>query len=96
MDYIAKIRKDKRRFLGFKKPQTKYQRRKEHTIMDFLFFQKKQIKRQKLNQFQWQDIWRYLAYIKKTKRLADATIKEKEKILKSFYRRNFLGLEKQG
>ena len=91
MDYIAKIRKNKRRFLGFPRAETKYQKRKENTVMDFLFFQKKVQKRKKLNEFQETDIQKYLGLKKQKHELADATLSEKKAILKAFFRRNQLG-----
>jgi len=91
MDYIAKVRKDKRRYLGFKVPKTKYQKRKESTIFDFLFFMKKIKKIKKLNQFKIEYIKEYLQYKKQKDRLSEATIKEKKSIISSFYKRNMLG-----
>ena len=91
MDYIAKIRKNKRRFFGFIKPKTKYQQRKESTVMDFLFFQKKTQKKKKLNEFQKIDIEKYLELKKQKHELADATLSEKKAILLAFFRRNQLG-----
>ncbi len=88
MDYITRIKKNKRRYFGWIKPITKYQKRKESTILSFLFFQKKVLQRKKLNEFKNEDIGKYL----KTKQIAKSTRMEKEKILKSFYSRNFLGL----
>ena len=91
MDYIAKIRKNKRRYLGFKQPKTKYQQRKESTILDFLFYMKKNRRIDRLNKFREFHILDYLKFLKQEKALADATILEKAKILQSFYRRNQLG-----
>ncbi len=88
MDYISKVRKDKRRYLGFPSPKTKYQKRKESTIFDFLFYMKKQRKIKKLNEFKYFHINDYLKHLKEKNNLAEATIQEKEKILKAFYRRN--------
>ena len=88
MDYISKIRLNKRRFLGFPRAETKYQKRKENTIMDFLFFMKKTKKIKKLNQFKYYHIKDFLKYLKETKGNKQGTIQEKEKILKAFYRRN--------
>lgn len=90
MDYISKIRLNKRRFLGFPKAETKYQKRKESTIFDFLFYMKKGRKIKKLNEFKYFHIKDYLEHLKEKNNLAKATIQEKEKILKSFYRRNKL------
>jgi len=92
MDYIGKIRKNKRRFLGFPSPKTKYQRRKEHTIMDFLFFMKKIKKIKKLNKFKYLHIEEYLNFKKEKDKLSDATLKEKKSIISSFYKRNMLGV----
>lgn len=91
MDYIHKIRKDKRRFFGFISPTTRYQQRKESTTFDFLFFQKKIQKRKKLNEFKLQDIEKYLEWKKQKDKLANATISEKRAIIRAFYRRNQLG-----
>lgn len=91
MDYIGKIRKNKRRFLGFPAPKTKYQKRKEQTVMDFLFFMKKIKKIKKLNQFKHSHIEEYLLHKKTTNKLSDATLKEKKSIISSFYKRNMLG-----
>ena len=91
MDYITKVRKDKRRYFGYKKAQTKYQQRKESTVFDFLFFQKKIQKRKKLNEFQETDIEKYLELKKQKHELADATLSEKKAILLAFFRRNQLG-----
>ena len=88
MDYISKIRKNKRRYLGFPRAETKYQKRKESTIMNFLFYMKKQRKIKKLNEFKYFHINDYLKYLKEKNNLANTTIQEKEKILKSFYRHN--------
>jgi len=90
MDYITKVRKDKRRFFGFIKPKTKYQQRKESTVMDFLFFQKKIMRKKKLNEFKETDIEKYLELKKDRDRLANATLLEKKAILKAFYKRNYL------
>jgi hypothetical protein len=87
MDYIGKIIKNKRRYLGFIKPKNKYQRRKEYTIFDFLFFQKKIQKKRKLSEFKLKDIDMYL----QTKNWSEGTKKERKSILRSFYKRNFLG-----
>ena len=92
MDYIGKIRQNKRRYLGFKSAQTKYQKRKEHTIMDFLFFMKKIKKIKKLNKFKYLHIEEYLNLKKEKDKLSDATLKEKKSIISSFYKRNMLGM----
>jgi hypothetical protein len=60
MDYIAKVRRDKRRFLGVTSPKNKYQQRKEQTVLDFLFFQKKINNKKKLNEFKVKDIDMYI------------------------------------
>jgi len=90
MDYISKIRKDKRRFLGFITPKNKYQQRKEKTVMDFLFYMKKNRKIKKLNEFKFYHIRDFLNFLKEKDNLSEATLLEKEKIIKSFYRRNKL------
>jgi hypothetical protein len=85
MDYISKIRKNKRRFLGFVKPENKYQKRKEQTIFDFLFFQKKIQGKKKLNKFKLEDIEKYIETKEDWK---EGTKKERRAILQAFYRRN--------
>ncbi len=95
MDYISKVRRDKRRYLGFPKAETKYQKRKESTIMDFLFYMKKNRRIKKLNEFKFYHIEDYLNYIKENKGLKEGTILEKRKLLKSFYKRNKLDWEYQ-
>ena len=95
MDYISKVRKDKRRYLGFTKPQTKYQQRKLSTVEDFLFYMKKNRKIKKLNEFKFYHIEDYLNFLKQNKGLKEGTILEKRKILKSFYKRNKLDWEYQ-
>lgn len=90
MDYISKIRKNKRRFFGFPRAKTKYQQRKESTVMDFLFFQKKVNKINKLNQFKLENIEEFLEWKKEKDRLAEATLSEKKAILLAFFRRNSL------
>jgi hypothetical protein len=87
MDYIAKVRRDKRRFLGFVTPKNKYQQRKESTVLDFLFFQKKLQKRKKLNKFKLEDIEKY---IEAKKNWSLSTKKERRAILRAFYKRNSL------
>ena len=84
MDYINKIKKNKRRFLGFITPKNKYQKRKETTIFDFLFFQKKIQGKKKLNKFKKEDIEKYI----ETKDWKEGTKKERRAILQAFYRRN--------
>ena len=86
MDYIAKVRRDKRRFLGFVTPKNKYQQRKESTVLDFLFFQKKLQKRKKLNEFKVKDIDMYI----RAKNWSLSTKKERVAMLKAFYRRDSL------
>ena len=86
MDYIAKVKKDKRRFFGHIQPKNKYQQRKEQTILDFLFFQKKIQGKKKLNEFEIRDIEKYI----EIKEWSKGTIKERVAILKAFYRRNSL------
>ena len=87
MDYIHKVKKDKRRFLGISKSKS-YQTKKENTVLDFLFWQKKQNKKKKLNEFELKDIEKYL----KTKKYWSAsTKKERKAILNKFYKRNNLG-----
>ncbi|WP_459893702.1 hypothetical protein [Desulfothermus okinawensis] len=90
MDYIKKVIKDKRRFLGFVEPKTKYQKRKEKTIFTFLFYMKKVKKIKKMNQFRYYHIQDFLIDLQKKENLAESTINEKEKILKAFFNRNKL------
>ena len=86
MDYINKIKKNKRRFLGFVNPENKYQQRKVSTVLDFLFFQKKIQGKKKLNEFEIRDIEKYI----EIKEWSEGTKKERVAILKAFYRRNSL------
>jgi len=72
--------------LGFVKPENKYQKRKEQTIFDFLFFQKKINNKKKLNEFEQTDIEKYI----ETKDWKEGTKKERRAILQAFYRRNSL------
>jgi len=95
MDYISKVRKDKRRYLGFIQPKNKYQQRKLSTVEDFLFYMKKIKKIKKLNEFRYFHISDYLKHLKEDKNLKEGTLKEKEKILKAFYRRNKIDWEWQ-
>jgi len=95
MDYISKVRKDKRRYLGFIQPKNKYQQRKLSTVEDFLFYMKKIRKIKKLNEFRFYHIEDYLNFLKENKGLKEGTILEKRKILKSFYKRNKLDWEYQ-
>ena len=90
MDYIAKVRRDKRRFLGVTSPKNKYQQRKEQTVLDFLFFQKKINNKKKLNEFKPDDIEKY---IEAKENWSLSTRKERVAILKAFYRRNSLHWE---
>ena len=86
MDYIAKVRRDKRRFLGVTSPKNKYQQRKEQTVLDFLFFQKKINNKKKLNEFEIRDIEKYI----EIKEWSEGTVKERRAILRAFYKRNSL------
>jgi len=90
MDYIAKVKKDKRRFFGFVTPKNKYQQRKVSTVLDFLFFQKKIQGKKKLNEFEIRDIEKY---IEAKENWSLSTRKERVAILKAFYRRNSLHWE---
>lgn len=95
MDFITKIKKNKRRFIGSPQANTKYQKRKEYTIFCFLFFQKKVKRIKKLNDFRYFHIKDFLQYEQEKKGLAKATLQEKEKILRAFYKRNHLDWQHQ-